>query len=254
VNCVVRRDDDLVGENTDGQGFLIALETITAAAGQHVVIFGAGGAARAIAVELALAGASSITIVNRDRAHGTELVRLLDDKTGAGATFASWDQRPYQLPQHTNIVVNATSIGLYPNIGARLNLDTDTLATHMIVADVIPNPPRTRLIRDAEDRGCTVLDGRGMLVNQAIIGIKHWTGIDADPSVMRRTLETVLTKAEQAAVHESLVENLRGDRQLDVGSREIEQAGMSSEIPRQRPSLDEPQFVPATRIPARESP
>ena len=51
----------------------------------------------------------------------------------------------------------------------------------MIVADVIPNPPRTRLIRDAEARGCKVLDGLGMLVNQGVIGIKYWTGVDPDP-------------------------------------------------------------------------
>ena len=58
----------------------------------------------------------------------------------------------------------------------------------MLVADVIPNPPRTRLIRDAEKRGCKVLDGLGMLVNQGVIGIKYWTGVDVDAAVMRRTL------------------------------------------------------------------
>jgi shikimate dehydrogenase len=59
---------------------------------------------------------------------------------------------------------------------------------------VIPNPPRTRLIRDAEARGCTVLDGIGMLVNQAVIGIRHWTGVDADPAVMRSTLEELFAR------------------------------------------------------------
>jgi shikimate dehydrogenase len=59
----------------------------------------------------------------------------------------------------------------------------------MIVADVIPNPPRTLLIRDAEARGCGTLDGLGMLVNQGVISIEHWTGIAAEPSVMRRKLE-----------------------------------------------------------------
>jgi shikimate dehydrogenase len=59
----------------------------------------------------------------------------------------------------------------------------------MVVADVIPNPPRTRLIRDAKARGATVLDGLGMLVNQGIISIRHWTGVDADRAVMRAKLE-----------------------------------------------------------------
>jgi shikimate dehydrogenase len=61
----------------------------------------------------------------------------------------------------------------------------------MVVADVIPNPPDTRLLREARARGCPVLDGLGMLVNQGLIGFKYWTGIDAEPSVMRRALEDV---------------------------------------------------------------
>ena len=69
-----------------------------------------------------------------------------------------------------------------------------TLAPRMVVADVIPNPPETRLVRDARARGCTVLDGLGMLVNQGVIGFKAWTGIDADPSVMRRALLDVFAK------------------------------------------------------------
>jgi shikimate dehydrogenase len=95
----------------------------------------------------------------------------------------------FAIPAATDIVVNATSIGLYPDVGARLAIDFGTLGPGMVVADVIPNPPRTLLVRDAETRGCTVIDGLGMLINQGVIGIKHWTGIDADPAVMRRTLE-----------------------------------------------------------------
>jgi shikimate dehydrogenase len=61
----------------------------------------------------------------------------------------------------------------------------------MIVADVIPNPPQTALIRDAKARGCVTLDGLGMLVNQGIISFEHWTGIVGDPTVMRQTLESL---------------------------------------------------------------
>ena len=89
-------------------------------------------------------------------------------------------------------MVNATSIGLFPDVEARLDLDVDSLRPGMVVADVIPNPPRTALIRDAEDRGHVVLDGLGMLVNQGVISIQHWTGVDADPAVMRRALAEAL--------------------------------------------------------------
>jgi shikimate dehydrogenase len=64
----------------------------------------------------------------------------------------------------------------------------------MVVADVIPNPPRTHFIKDAEARGCTIVDGLGMLVNQGVISIKYWTGIDADATIMRRKLEDIYGK------------------------------------------------------------
>jgi shikimate dehydrogenase len=190
VNCVVLRDGRYVGENTDGQGFLTALRTVVDPAGTSIVVLGAGGAARAIAVEAALAGAPSITIVNRDPERGSELVELLRARTPARAELVQWSG-PYGVPEATGIVVNATSVGLFPDVDARVDLDVETLAPGMVVADVIPNPPRTRLIRDAEARGCTVLDGLGMLVNQGVIGIRHWTGVDPDPDVMRRALEAL---------------------------------------------------------------
>src|SRR5712691_2960919 len=188
VNCVVRRESAYIGENTDGQGFLTALRTVVDPAGKSFVVFGAGGAARAITVEAALAGAAAITIVNRDPARGSELVGLLAERTPARAELVVWDGT-HRVPEGTDIVVNATSIGLSPDVDARLDLDPDSLLPGMVIADVIPNPPRTRLIRDAEARGCTVLDGLGMLVNQGVIGIRHWTGVDPDPAVMRRKLE-----------------------------------------------------------------
>jgi shikimate dehydrogenase len=190
VNCVVVREGRLIGENTDGQGFLTSLRTVVDPSQKSVVLFGAGGAARAIAVESALAGAAGITIVNRDPARGGELVALLNDRTPARAELVVWDGA-YTLPKETDILVNATSIGLFPDVGAQLALNLDSLRPGIVVADVIPNPPRTRLIRDAEARGCTVLDGLGMLVNQGAIGIKHWTGVDPDPAVMRSTLEAL---------------------------------------------------------------
>ena len=188
VNCVVKRDGRLIGENTDGKGFIQSLREIVDPEGKKLVVFGAGGAARAIAVESALAGSSAITIVNRGAARGRELVALINDKTPAKADLVLWDTT-YQAPADADILVNATSIGLYPDVEGRLDLDLASLKPTMIVADVIPNPPRTLLIREAEKRGCHTLDGLGMLVNQGVISIKHWTGVDVEPSVMRRKVE-----------------------------------------------------------------
>lgn len=193
VNCVVRRGERLIGENTDGKGFLQSLRGLCDPAGKRIVVLGSGGAARAICVELALAGARSFIIVNRSEQRGQELVALLHQKVGADAVGVRW-QGDYAVPRGVDVVINATSIGLYPDVDARVPLDVGSLTPDMVVADVIPNPPHTRLIRDARVRGCRVIDGLGMLVNQGVIGITYWTGIAPDARVMRQALEDVFAK------------------------------------------------------------
>ena len=190
VNCAVLRDGKFIGENTDGKGFLQSLRGVIDPAGKTIVMFGAGGAARAIGVELAFAGAKRIVLVNRTETRGRDLVDMLNSRTKVKAEFVLWS-KTYAIPAEASIVVNATSIGLYPDVNGRLDLEVSTLRPGLVVADVITNPPRSPLIRDAEARGCVVLDGLGMVVNQGVIGIKYWTGVDVDAAVMRRTLEVL---------------------------------------------------------------
>ncbi len=192
VNCAVMRDGKLIGENTDGKGFLQSLTEVRDPNGKSVVMFGAGGAARAIGVELALAGAAKIIVVQRDPKRGQEVVDLINTKTGTSAELVTWNST-YSIPSEVEIVINATSIGLFPDVNANLNISFDSLRSGVVVADVIPNPPTTNLLREAKSRGCITLDGLGMLVNQGVIGIKYWTGIDADASVMRKALEDIFS-------------------------------------------------------------
>ena len=190
VNCVVRRGEKLIGENTDGKGFLKSLESVIAPKGKSVVLFGAGGAARAIAVELGLAGTKRITIVNRSESRGTELVGLLRDKLKLDAELVVW-RGDYAVPAGTDIVINGTSIGLYAP-EARLAFNLASLKPGMVVADVVFSPVRTRFLDDAAARGCRAIDGLGMLVNQGIVGVQYWTGIDPDAAVMRKALEAAM--------------------------------------------------------------
>lgn len=190
VNCVVKRGDQFIGENTDGKGFLTSLQTVLDPKGTHVVLFGAGGAARAIAVELALVGTRKITIVNRDESRGAELVQTLRSKTNCDAELVAW-KGDYSVPADASAVINGTSIGLY-DAEAKLALNLDSLKPGVVVADVVFNPVETRLLKDAKARGCVVVDGLGMLVNQGVIGVQHWTGITPDAAVMRRALEQAM--------------------------------------------------------------
>jgi len=189
VNCVVRDEQRLIGENTDGKGFVASLRTIVDPAGKRIVVLGAGGAARAIAVELGLAGAASIAIVNRSLAKAEELSQLLVEKVKIESRAICWEDD--YSDEGAEIIVNATSIGL-GDAEARVPLDLSSLAPGALVADVIFNPPRTRLLIEAAERGLATLDGLGMLVNQAVIGFKIWTGVEADAGVMRDALEEFL--------------------------------------------------------------
>ena len=190
VNCVVLRDGHLYGENTDGIGFLRSLEPVLPPAGKELVILGAGGAARAIAVELALAGARHLTIVNRDKERGNALKQLIETRTPASASFIEWIV-PFHVAETASALINATCVGLYqPDAIPRIHLDS--LRPGTVVADVVFNPVRTRLLKEAAARSCVTLDGLGMLVNQGATAIRHWTGTDPDPRVLRTALETAM--------------------------------------------------------------
>lgn len=190
VNTVRRDGKRLIGENTDGKGFIQSLreDAKLEPMGKRVVILGAGGAARAMTVELALNGAAHVTVVNRDAVKGRALVKLLLENTPVRAEFVEWNTA-YAVPDDADVLANATSIGLYPNVTDKPDLIYDSIRPSMIVCDVIPNPPRTPFLREAEARGARTLDGLGMLVYQGAIGFKMWTGQDASVPVMRAALE-----------------------------------------------------------------
>lgn len=189
VNCVTIRDGKLTGDNTDGKGFLASLKDVTDPRGKKILLLGAGGAARAIAVELGLAGTAHMTVVNRDLAKGEIIAALVRDHTKSDASARPWDGE-ISIPDDVDIVINATSIGLGDK-DAIPPIALDSLKEGQIVADVIPNPPRTHLLREAKARGCTPLDGLGMLVNQGVIGVELWLGKTLDAAVMKRALQEI---------------------------------------------------------------
>jgi len=192
VNTVVREGSELVGHNTDGKGFLRSVRDDAGVdpAGKRIVFLGAGGAARAMSVELALAGSAHITIVNRTPSRGQELANHLSEKTPAEARFVHW-RGEYSVPPEADILVNATSIGLFPNVEEVPAVDMTSIRPDMLVCDVIPNPPHTAFLRAAEAVGARTLDGLGMLVYQGAIAFQMWAGVEASIPVMRRALEEV---------------------------------------------------------------
>lgn len=189
VNTIVNNGRTLFGENTDGKGLLESLrDNGVDPKDKKIVILGAGGAARAICVELSLAGAGSITVVNRPegKAHGESLVTLLKTICKQ-SNYVSWEGA-YAVPADTDILINATPIGLYPNVDEMPNIDANTILPSMFVQDVIPNPAVTPFLRAAEARGAKWNTGTGMLINQAAINIEMWTGLKPNKDVMLNAL------------------------------------------------------------------
>ena len=194
VNMIVNDNGHLYGDNTDGKGFMMSLETNGIdVKGKKVVVFGAGGAARAICVEMGLAGVADITIVNRaqDRPLGDALMSILRENTKAEVRYVDWEGY-YTIPAGTDIVVNATSVGLYPNVDEMPKINLDSITAEMFVQDVIPNPTQTALIKEMRHRGIPCATGAGMLINQAALNIEMWTGRKPDKEVMYKALEAAL--------------------------------------------------------------
>lgn len=190
VNCMIREGNEIVGENTDGKGFVQSLREVLDPAGKRVVLLGAGGAARAVGIETALAGAAQFTVVNRSVERGETLAKLIQEKTNVPTTFVPW-QGDYAAPADTDVLINCTSIGLNDPSG-RVPVDFSTVPQTCVVADVVFNPAETLFLKAAKARGCRALDGLGMLVNQGAIAFKQWTGTDPNTTVMRDAVEEFL--------------------------------------------------------------
>lgn len=188
INIVVNNDGVLWGDNTDGKGFLKSLtDRGITVEGKTITVLGAGGASRAISVVCALQGASRLHIINGSVERGSELVTLLTEKTPAKADLIRWENTT-AIPDDTDILINATSVGLYPNVDQKPDIDYDTIQSKMVVCDVIFNDPNSLFLQESAQRGAVTVNGLGMLVNQGALNFKLWTGQDAPVDVMTEVL------------------------------------------------------------------
>lgn len=189
VNTVIQKEGKLFGENTDGKGFVTALknsgETLDK---KNVTILGAGGAARAIAVECALNGVAHINIINRSIEKGEELASLIQMKTDSSAKYLNWKNN-MAIPSDTDILINATSIGFSPNVTDKPDIDYTAITPEMCVCDVIFNPAETIFLKSAAENGAKTITGLGMLVQQAALNFTLWTGVEAPVDVMEDALK-----------------------------------------------------------------
>lgn len=187
VNTIEVRDGRLVGHNTDGRGFLRSLreETSFRPKGKRVLIVGAGGAARAIAFNLALNGAAEVMLSDVDAKKADLLARDVR-RTTKTSTEAVPSAGLRDHARNAHCIINATPLGLHRR--DPLPFSRDLVREGHLVCDLVYNPPVTPLLRAAASCGAGTLSGIGMLLFQGVIAFEVWTGKKAPLEVMRRAL------------------------------------------------------------------
>ncbi len=178
----------LHADNTDVYGFMANFMEHAPgweAPGKHVVIIGAGGAARAVVAGFAQEGVARITIANRTVEKAERLAEELSGIGEAALAAAPLSDLPTLLAQ-ADVLVNTTSLGMTGQ--PPLEVDLAPLPAHAVVADIVYVPLKTALLAQAEERGLTTVDGLGMLLHQAVPGFEKWFGVRPEVTPELRAL------------------------------------------------------------------
>lgn len=194
VNTVVMQAGTIIGHNTDAAGFVAAAREALAfdPAGADVVILGAGGSARAVVVGLALAGAASLTVINRTAARAEAMCHALGEAfPAAKLQAAAWEPAPLEAAvARASLLVDCTVVGLEPETAPPCAIPVDTLQASAAVATLVYHREPELLAR-ARARGLRTMDGHLMLLHQAAAALPLWTNTEAPLEVMRAALDRV---------------------------------------------------------------
>jgi shikimate dehydrogenase len=196
ANYITIEAGRLIGHNNDGKGVVKAIEKVAPLQGQRVVMLGAGGAGRAMAVELAWAGASQLTLITRREEQGREVAERVRQASGVACHWQPW-QEPLRLPEGTTLLMNATHLGCAPELEP-LPLDWQSLPPSGLAVDVITNPRITPFLAQARERGCRTVDGVEMLVQLAMQIFERWTDIHPEEAVFQRAVAEALGESPAA--------------------------------------------------------
>lgn len=186
VNTIINNEGILTGTNTDGIGYVRSLkeEAISDLSDRTILVIGAGGAARGIIYALLQEKPGHVIIANRTEATAT---RLAEEWSELGnLTGCAMEDIPKWI-NGVDILINTTSVGMYPNIND-IPVDPELIPRGIVVSDLIYNPMKTELLRQAELRGCRVHGGLGMFVYQGAYAFEYWTGVAAPIHEMRQAV------------------------------------------------------------------
>ena len=190
ANYMTIENGRLIGHNNDGKGVVKAIEKVAPLKDQRVVMLGAGGAGRAMAVELAWAGAAHLTLITRRQEQGEEVAATVTRASGVPAIWQPWTGE-VAVPEGTTLLMNATHLGCAPDLEA-VPVRWDTVHPGCVVVDVITNPRITPFLATARERGCPIVDGVEMLVQLAMQIFQQWTGVTPEEAVFQKAVAEAL--------------------------------------------------------------
>ena len=190
ANFVTVEDGRLIGHNNDGKGVVKAIEKVTPIAGKRVAMLGAGGAGRAMAVELGWAGAAHLTVITRRESQGLEVAELVRRAAGIPTAWQAWADEVI-VPEGTEILMNATHLGCAPAVEA-VPLAWNSVSPGTTAVDVITNPRHTPFLQTARARGCSTVNGVEMLVQLSMQLFESWTATTPGEDVFQRAVAEAL--------------------------------------------------------------
>jgi len=196
VNTIVYRDGKLIGYNTDGPGFIksLAEEAQTKVMGKTMTVIGAGGAARAVAVQSALEGVKKIVLVNRQPAKAEAIAASIKESgQDCAVEIHALDELTWKKDLgQIDILVDTSPVGMYPQMEVPPIVEPEFLTPNLLVCDLVYNPLETVLLKAAKERGVKTWGGLGMLIYQGALAFELWTGEKAPAEIMQKAVADYL--------------------------------------------------------------
>jgi shikimate dehydrogenase len=188
VNTLKFDKNTLTGFNTDGVGAVKAIEEVIPVKGKKIIIIGAGGAARAVSFQLLFSGAGKVLIANRTRENACKLTADLAENFAASVGCLGLDDKLIEELRDTDVLINTTPVGMHPHEDQKPIVSSDMMHQDLVVNDIVYNPLKTGLIREAEKAGAKTINGTKMLIYQGLESFRIWTGINPSFEVFEAAL------------------------------------------------------------------
>ena len=179
VNTIQFKNGIAKGYNTDGIGAIKSIQEHTTLKDKNILIIGAGGASKAISFTLINENINSLTIANRSQNNAENLINNIKKQTEFTNINYQQINNVDEILNQTDIIINTTPIGMYPNHQVKPPIKTDNINNKHVIMDIIYNPLETQLLKQAKEKGATTINGTSMLINQGLESFKIFTGKEA---------------------------------------------------------------------------